>query len=451
MGSSNTCYTQTLKNPDMYNLLRQQKNKKIFAVVDCDNFFVSCERVFRPDLKSKPVAVLSNNDGCIVSRSKEVKELGIPMGAPVFKFKNIIQQKKITLFSGNFSLYGDMSNRVMSILKDSVSQIYIYSIDEAFIDLTNQKVPAEDYELFCTNLRSKIKIHTGIPVSIGIASTKTLAKIASKLAKKGTGVFDMTKLTDSKLDKLFTQFDIADIWGIGRKLAPKLKARGIFTAYDLKNYDPKILQKLTNVTGERISLELNDISCINLHTVTMPRKNIASTRSFGRNIIDIRELREAITNYTAKACKKLRQQDSIAQKIGVYIRTDRFKNNNKYTGFEVKKLPCPSSDTRYFTKAALEALSDIFKSGHDYAKAGVFIFDIRPRTSLQENLLSQDYHKINILSRRLMKAIDKIDAEWGCNTIRLGSAGFSAKWKARCRLRSPRYTSKWAELLQVST
>jgi DNA polymerase V len=427
--------------------IRETSGNKIFAVVDCDNFFVSCERVFRPDLRNKPVAVMSNNDGCIVSRSKEVKELGIPMGAPVFKYRELIENNHVQLFSGNFSLYGDMSKRVMNILKESVATTHEYSIDEAFLDFTKLAIPDNDYQTFCLNLREKIKRYTDIPVSIGIASTKTLAKIGSKLGKKGCGVVDITRLSPLELDETLKNYDISDIWGIGRKLTPKLQTRNIFTAYDFKNYDPQIIKRLISITGERTWLELNGISCIDIHSNTMVRKGIASTRGFGRLVRNLSELEEAVASYIATACEKLRGQGTIASYISVYIRTAKFKDEGKYVGYKDAKLPYPNSDTKVITKAALELLHAIYKPGYDYAKAGVFLSGMKPLDSIQENLITQDYYKKNIESRKTMKVLDSLNIKWGSGTIKLATAGTKSRWRAKSEKRSRRYTTRWNEIL----
>ncbi|MBP9758128.1 Y-family DNA polymerase [Candidatus Dojkabacteria bacterium] len=438
MGNSYICDPQTLK-------------KRIIAVVDCDNFFVSCERVFRPDLNNKPVAVLSNNDGCIVSRSKEVKAMGISMGAPAFKFKELVATHNITLFSSNFSLYGDLSDRVMTILKESVPNTYTYSIDEAFLDFTNLEIKDNDYENFCLNLRKKVKKYTGIPVSIGIAHTKVLAKIASKISKKGAGVLDMTKLTKTQIDKHLINFDVSDIWGIGRKLTPKLQARKICTAYDYKYQDPRMLKKIINILGEQMYLELNGVSCIKLHSLSEPRKNIASTRSFGRNIRNLTELEEAVASYTAIACERLRKQNSVASKLGVYIRTGKFTQQKYYSAFKELRPLYPNSDTRIFTKVAIEGLKQIFKPGYNYAKAGIFLFGIKPLNSIQENLITQNYYTNNLKNLKTMKVMDSINKHWGSGTIKLASEGTKKAWRVKSLLRSSRYTTSWEEIPVIST
>lgn len=435
---------------ESYNL----KNSKIFAVVDCDNFFVSCERVFRPDLKNKPVAVMSNNDGCIVSRSQEVKDLKIPMGTPVFKYKEIIEANNVQLFSGNFSLYGDMSRRVMNILKESVATTHEYSIDEAFLDFTKLAIPNSDYEEFCLKLREKIKKFTGIPVSIGIAPTKTLSKVGSKLAKKGKGVFDMTKLSETELDEYLKDYEIEDIWGIGRRLAPKLQARNIFSAHQFKNYDPILIKKVMGISGEKTYLELNGISCTSIHSNTMLRKGIASTRGFGKIVRSLTELEEAVASYVAIACEKLRHQNTIATKLSVYIRTPIHKRHNerysqRYVGYEETKLPYPNADTKVITKTALSLLKKIYKPGYNYAKAGVFLTGIRPLDTLQENLLTQDYYKKNMESKKLMKVMDKLNREWGSGTVKLAAESTEKRWRAKSEKRSPRYTTSWDEILRV--
>jgi DNA polymerase V len=310
---------------------------KIFAIVDCNNFYVSCERLFNPKLKNKSVAVLSNNDGIIIARSDEVKSLGIPMGAPLFKYKEIIRENKVTLFSSNYSLYGDMSWRVMETLKTFTDNIEIYSIDEAFLEISSLAI--HDYVKFGQEIREKVRKWTGIPVSVGIARTKTLAKLANRLAKKDKTNNGVCVLLSPDIDKELTKIEIGDVWGVGFRNAPKLKKIGINTALDLKNSDPKIIRKKYSVLLERTSLELNGISCIPINQSPAPKQSIASTRSFGRYITSLEEMEQALSTYVARAMAKLRRQKSIVGAFMIFIRTNyRSKIHHQYSNSLVTKL-----------------------------------------------------------------------------------------------------------------
>ncbi len=415
---------------------------KIFALVDCNNFYASCERLFRPELQGKPIVVLSNNDGCIVARSNEAKALGISMGAPYFKSKALIRRHNVRVFSSNYSLYGDLSHRVMSVLQDMEPEVEVYSIDEAFISL-----PAgnhQDLTGYAKALKAKVEQWVGIPVSIGIAPTKTLAKLANRFAKKNGahgGVFDLTG--DDGLEALLSSVDVGDIWGIGRRSTEKLNRQGILNAFQLKNADDDWLRKHLTVTGLRTAMELRGTSCIPLESAQPDRKAIISSRSFGQPISSLAALKEAISTHMAIAAKKLRDQSSAAKSIHVFIHTNRFKEDApQYSGTMTIPLPQASSYTPTMIKHAMQGLERIYKPGYLYNKAGVMVTELVPQDRIQRNLFGQE----NRESPPLMATVDRINQAWGKNTIRFAGEGLKKSWQMKQSHKSPAYTTSWAEI-----
>lgn len=422
--------------------------KSIYALIDCNNFYVSCERVFNPKLANIPVMVLSNNDGCVVARSSEVKAFGIKMAIPAFKCKDLIKKHNIRVFSSNYTLYADMSKRVMNTLQQFTPDIEIYSIDEAFLSFSNLYV--KNLKAYGQRIKNTVQKWTGIPVSIGIASTKVLAKAANELAKKDSdlnGVLDFTRLTSNQIDKYLEEIDLIDIWGIGRSISRKLNKIGIKTAKDLKYADSKWIRRKTSVQGERISLELRGIPCFRLDQYPKPNKSIISSRSFGKAVTRKADLSEAISMYVARAAEKLRSQGSFANIIIVYITTNRFKDEPQYSNAAYLKLPAPTSSTIDLTKYAQKGLARIFKSGFKYKKAGVILEGIQDDKNLQQNFFN------NIAGQKratfLMKAIDKINNTFGQGTLRLASEGIKRSWRMKRSHLSKRYTTNWNELLVV--
>lgn len=421
--------------------------QKMFGLIDCNNFFASCERVFDPKLINKPIAILSNNDGCIIARSSEVKKLGVPMGAPLHEWKNVIDQYSINVFSANFHLYGDMSNRVMRILEKFSPEVQVYSIDEAFIDLTD--VHVDDYYEYGKKIRDTIMKWTGLPVSVGIAPTKTLCKIATKHAKKndtdkGCFVFD----SEEKINESLSNLPIEDIWGIGYQLTKRFNAKGIYTALDLKNMDLNIVRAQTNVTVERTVMELKRIHCIEGVENKETKKQIISSRSFGKKIYKKEELKESIASYVYRASEKLRKQGSLATYIGVGIRSDKFnKQHGFYGNFYYKALTTPTDYLPDLTKAAFECLDQIYVPKVAYKKSMVQLGGLIPKDSQKINMFEQDYDfKKNT---KVMKALDQVNKEWGSGTLKTAAMGGKTTWKARSNLRSPRYTTKWEEIPKV--
>lgn len=418
--------------------------RKVFALIDCNNFYASCERVFNPSLDGKPIVVLSNNDGCVVARSNEAKAIGIPMGAPYFQYKELMQKHQVHVFSSNYQLYGDMSERVMDTLSHFIPDIEIYSIDEAFVRL--DKMPFTDYFTFCQMVRDTVLQWTGIPVSIGIAPTKVLAKIANHVAKKRTkeGVSEIRAGEDNRA--LLNSIPVEEIWGVGYRWSTRLRLTRIGTAYDLQQADIAMIRRHYTVVGERLVRELNGISCLDLEEIA-PRKNILSSRSFGRPVTDKKDLAEAIANYTASACVKLRKQHSRANAISVFIRTNRFRARDpQYRNSALYEFAVPSSDTSEIINVAKVLLNKIYRSGFNYKKCGIMLHDLVPAATQQQHLFC---NKDNSRSDALMYAIDLLNARFGKNSVYIASQGTKRSWKMRSDLCSQRYTTRWDEIPTV--
>lgn len=422
----------------------------MFALVDCNNFFASCEKLFDPQLAGVPVVVLSNNDGCVVARSAEAKALGVPMGLPWFKLREPARRQGIVAFSSNFSLYADLSNRVVEVLTSFSPGIEVYSIDESFLDFSGFAPDA--LSGLGQQIRQRVKQWLGLEVCVGIAPSKTLAKLANHCAKKNLagrhGVCDLSALSAEERDLLFSHLDIAEVWGVGRRLAPRLQARKIRSVRDLRDADPVAIRRNFSVTLERTVHELRGISCLSLEEVAPERQQIISSRSFGERIHALADLQEAVTHHVSRAAEKLRQQDSLAGTVSVSIRTSAFADAaDAYQRTLTDALPQASNDSRVLTRLALQLLVRCFRPGFAYRKAGVMLGEIRPRCTRQHDFFAQvdeDAH-----SARLMQALDNINARWGSGTLRLASEGFDAYWKMKREHLSPRYTSTWDELPKV--
>lgn len=414
---------------------------KIYALVDCNSFYVSCERVFDPSLEVKPVVVLSNNDGCAVSRSNEAKEW-IPMGAPIHKYTKEVLLHDIKLFSSNYTLYSDMSSRVMAVLNKFTPDIGIYSIDEAFLSLSGFE--RRDLTEYGKEIRKTVKQLTGIPVSIGIGETKTLAKIANRVAKKTSelgGVFCI--YNHPKRDDILKRIDVSDIWGVGRAYTRMLKSNGIHSAYDLKETSDTFIRKRMTVVGYRTALELRGTSCIELENIE-PKKEIIRSRSFGHDVYELEDLKEAISMHASRTAEKLREQKSIARYISVWIKTNAFKDIPQYRNSIGTYLPEPTSYTPNLIQTALTLLENIYKKGYGYKKAGVMLADIVPDNEVQLNIFSPNRNLKNQIE--LMKAFDKINTAWGRDTVKYASSGIQRRWSMKRASLSPRYTTNWDEL-----
>lgn len=417
---------------------------KLFALVDCNNFFVSCERIFNPRLANKPVIVLSSNDGCVVARSNEAKALNIPMGAPVYQHKLIIRKHQVQVLSSNFSLYRDMSYRVMACLKSFSPDCEIYSIDEAFIRL--DLLADKDYEAVATQMRKTVMQWTGIPVSIGLAMTKTLAKIANRYAKKHT-LTGVHRLYPDNQDGALQQLSLEDIWGIAQRTATKLRQLGIENALHLKNADLRCMKKHFGVVMERMIWELRGTPCLDLEKPS-PKKSIQSSRSFGELLVDFKSIAEALANYAATACEKLRAQNSLAQGLCVFIKTSAFRTNEVYYSNQATlRFEIPTDDTGLIMSRAIEALKTIFKPGYKYTKTGILLLELVDAHYRQASLFAPIV--IDTKRQHLNRVVDTINGKIGDSAVFRGAQGGQKSWQTRCHRRSPRYSTHWNELVNV--
>ncbi len=417
---------------------------KRFFLVDCNNFFVSCEQVFNPRLIGKPVVVLSNNDGCVVSRSQEAKALGIAMGEAVFKIEPLIKRHNIQVLSSNFSLYADMSARVMHTISNLAAEIEIYSIDEAFLFAPY----TTDYEAYGRHIRALVRQHTGIPVSIGIAQTKTLAKIANKLAKKRPeyqGVFDITQ--HPQTDQLLASLPVQDVWGVGYRYGKMLVQNRIKTVRDLKYAPDAWVRKHMTILGLKTVLELRGIPCINLIDQVPAKQSITVSRSFGKLVSERKHLEQAVASYTIRAAQKLRREKELASMITVFISTSRYHDHEQYYNSASYNLPLATDYTPHLLDAASACLDAVFKQGYLYKKAGIMLTNLVSSEQMQLDLFSPlpDLSK----QRELMKTYDKITARFGSHSLTYVSAGIDHTWKAKRLRKSPHYTTNWHELLTI--
>ena len=434
----------------------------MYGLVDCNNFYVSCERVFNPLLKTKPVVVLSNNDGCIIARSNEAKALGIPMGAPLHLYKELINKNKVFTYSSNYTLYGDMSSRVMTSLNFFVPDIEIYSIDEAFLSL--EKINGVTVLDEMVKIRRLIYQWTGIPVSIGVGPTKTLAKLANKMAKKhsSNGVYILT--ISKHLDKILKDLSLEDIWGISKGWANRLKSIGINNPFELQQSDPRQIRNLISVVGERIVYELRGIPCLTLEGITA-KQSITVSRSFGNIINNKNDLKKALANYVARAAEKLRSQNSLCGAISVFIHTNRFRKKDlQYSNSASIIFDDLTDSTNLIIGKAFKLLESLYLPNYNYKKIGVVLLDIQKREHnfiIQDNLFTYGNTKKEFTNKSdiCMKMLDSINAKMGKMTLFYGSQGIIKQrkqrtegnnWKMRSSYRSPFYTTNWNDILRVS-
>ena len=420
----------------------------VFALVDCNNFYVSCEQVFNPKLIGKPVIALSNNDGCVIARSNEAKAIGIRMGIPVFKIRDIIKAYKVHVYSSNYTLYGDMSQRVMEILSGFIPDVEIYSIDEAFLDLSGfKKCNLSDYGY---SIMSKIKKWTGIPVSIGIAETKTLAKIANRIAKKSEktgGVLDLTR--SPYQDKALEITAVEDVWGVGRSYSRFLKSKSINNALQLRNASVSLIKKEMGISGFRILQELKGVSCYPLEQYPPPKKEITVSRSFKHPVEDIADISEAVAAYASNGAEKLRKAHLEAGVIVVFLMTNPYSRESRYFNMKTIQLPFPTSDTSKLIKYACIGLSKIYRKGYMYKKAGIILRDLASDSRAQMTLF--DY-KNKWKSKEVMRVLDNTNKRFGSDSVRYAATGSTKnqKWKTVFQRRSPSYTTNWNQLPKVS-
>lgn len=412
----------------------------VFALVDCNNFYVSCERVFDPSLEGKPLVVLSNNDGCIIARSNEAKALNIPMAAPYFQYKTLLQAHQVQVFSSNYQLYGDMSQRVMDTLHMLTPNMEVYSIDEAFISLHSNHL------LTAQHIRDTVYQWIGIPTSIGIAPTKTLAKMANHVAKN-TQNCDIIDLCDPKKQiHIMQDIPVEAIWGISHGWRRTLHRLGIYSALDLRNTNAKLIRQHLSVVGERIVYELKGIPCLQLESM-QPKKNILSSKSFGQPLSDRDTIEEALAHHTARACEKLRQQNSKANGLQVFLKTNPFRQNHKpYKAIVTIGFDHASADTGWIIKRAKHTLQTLYKPGYQYHKCGVMLLDLTPKQIQQQHWLTPPS---STRIDHLMKTLDDINQRLGANMVFHGAQGTKQHWEMRSDKRSPRYTTQWNELPYV--
>lgn len=419
----------------------------VFALVDCNNFYASCEKLFRPDLKDTPVVVLSNNDGCVVARSREAKSLGIKMGVPVFQIKAEMQRHGILAFSSNYTLYADLSSRVMRTLEEMAPRVEVYSIDEAFLDLTGIESAISLFE-FGQQVRERIGHWIGITVCVGIAPTKTLAKLANHAAKKypaTQGVVDLTN--PDRQRRLLALVPVDDVWGVGRRLSKRLNALGITTALDLANASPRAIRDQFSVVLERTVRELNGESCIELEEIPPTKKQIVCSRSFGVKVTQFELLREAVCEYATRATEKLRKEQQQAKEMTVFIRTSPFKDNEpQYSNSASGELLIPSCDTRDFIELANHLLKRIWKDGFRYAKAGVMLSDFYDPGMFQPRLFDDVSTRTN--SQQLMSVLDSINQS-GAGKVFFAGQGTKKDWSMKREHLSPAYTTRWDQLPRV--
>ena len=414
------------------------------ALIDVNNFYVSAERVFNPKLENVPVVVLSNNDGCVVARSAEVKALGIKMGEPWFILKQLAQKHGIVALSSNYALYADMSNRVMSVLSAFSPRQEVYSIDECFLDMDGMPGNLTDTAQL---MRQRIKQWVGLPVCVGIAASKTLAKLANHVAKKQppfNSVCNLNTLSTAEIDVLLDKIDVGEVWGIGAKLTAHLKSGGIHTVKQLRDFDVSRLRKRFGITMERTVRELRGESCLAMEEITPPKQQIISSRSFGRYVTELAELEEAVSTYVSRAAVKLRKQGSVASTLHVYIRTNPNKiDAPQYSPGVTIGLSHATDDSRLMVAAAFCGLRDVYREGYQYQKAGVVLSDISPAGIQQGDLFADPAPQ---RSTKLMPILDKINFKMGKGAIKLGSDGVEQGWKMRTGNKSPAYTTRWEEL-----
>ena len=419
----------------------------VFALVDCNNFYVSCERVFNPKLENRPVIVLSNNDGCAVARSNEAKALGIKMGAPFFKTKHLIDYHDVQVFSSNYTLYGDMSSRVMQTLATFTPAIEIYSIDEAFLDL--DRLPHTDLTAYGRQIRHTVWQHTGIPVSIGMATSKTLAKVANRIAKKSTRASGVLDLTIARFqDNALEMTPIEDVWGIGRRYTAYLKPRGIHTARDFKYADSAMIQKKMGVNGIRTQKELCGESCYPLEENPPLKKSISVSRSFKKPVVHLDDLSQAVCAYISRGAEKLRAQGSHARAMTVYVTTNRFKSDSFYCNSTTCSFPTALNNTPELIKHGRTALKQIFQKGREYTKAGIVFLDLTRDGSFQQDLFDATDRTRQAC---VMETLDQINTRMGSNILKYLSTGIAEKpsWETAFNYRSPAYTTDWNQILTV--
>ena len=418
----------------------------IFALVDCNNFYASCERVFSPRLEGQPIVVLSNNDGCVVARSNEAKALGIGMGVPEFHIRPLLRTHQVQVFSSNYRLYGDMSQRVMETLEQFTPALEVYSVDEAFLSVVG--VERRDLTEYGRQIRRTVKQWTGIPVSVGIAETKALAKIANRTAKRTPdmgGVCDLLDCQDRHA--LLGRVAVEDVWGIGQNHARVLNQHGITTALQLREVDDQWIRKRMGIVGLRLVMELRGVSCLDVDQCPAPKQSLTCSRAFGKHISTLAEMEEAVSTYTSRVAEKLRRERLAATMLAVCLTTNTFTEGPQYSNALTITLPVATDSTAGLIRLALRGIRAIYRDGYLYKKAGVMLTGLVPASQIQADLFDdQDHGK----SKRLMSALDAVNDRWGAGTLHYASNGITKKWKTQFRHRSPAYTTDWSALPVVN-
>jgi DNA polymerase V len=418
----------------------------IFALVDCNNFYASCERVFNPKLNSQPIVVLSNNDGCVVARSNEAKALGIRMGVPEFQIRPLLRAHHVQVFSSNYTLYGDMSQRVMETLEQFCPDLEIYSIDEAFLSLSG--FASRNLTEYGRTIRATVKQWTGIPVSVGIAETKTLAKIANRVAKRTpdtSGVFNLFACLDR--DALLSSVAVEDVWGIGPNHARVLNQHGITTALQLREIDDTWIRKRMGVVRLRRVMELRGVSCLDLEQCPPTKQSLTCSRAFGTCIHTLAEMEEAVSVYTSRVAEKLRRGRLAATVLTVCLTTNEFKEGAQYSNALTLKLPIVTDSTSELIGCALQGIRVIYRDGYLYKRAGVILTGLVPVSQTQTDLFDTHDRK---KSKRLTTALDAVNDRWGAGTLQYASSGITKAWKTQFHRRSPAYTTDWGGLPVVN-
>jgi DNA polymerase V len=419
----------------------------VIALIDCNNFYASCERLFEPSLENKPVVVLSNNDGCVVARSNEAKAMGIQMGTPAFMLAEKFEKEGVAVFSSNYVLYGDLSMRVMNVIREMVSDIEVYSIDEAFADF--RYVPLSKIEEKCVQIRSRVFQWVGIPISIGVAPTKTLAKMANRYAKKQkllNGVFAV--FTANEITELLKKTAIGDVWGIGSMHRKRLEQIGIKTAHDFTLLPKGWVKRNMTVVGERMWYELKGEKAVEWLPPRDEKKAICTARSFGQLLSDEKPIREAVANHAFSCSQKLRRQKSAAESVYVFLQTNTHRLQDRQLSTSIRIiLPFATNHSDRIIQAALDGLKKIYRNGYNFKKAGVMVLDLVPENSAQTNLFEETIHPEKMV---LMERIDNINCAYGKNTVIFGAQGMERKWKLKQEKLSPCYTTKWSDLKRLS-
>ena len=415
----------------------------VFALVDCNNFYVSCERVFDPRLLGRPVVVLSNNDGCVISRSEEAKAVGVSMGMPAFKAQGLFEAEGVAVLSSNYALYGDMSWRVVEALREFTPAVEVYSIDEAFMLLDG---PTQGLARRGREIREKVYLWTGLPVSVGFAATKTLAKAAADLAKKRPeGVCDLTdeSVKDSVLDSL----PVEAVWGVGRRRAQALRSRGVQSAGQLRDADVRRVRRLLSVVGARIVEELRGVSCLRLETAPPARRSVTCSRSFGRQVETLRELREAVACFTQRAAEKMRRHGLAACAATVFVATNRFSQDApQYAASATVEVAHPTDATQELLHVTLRAAARLYREGYRFKKAGVILSGLVPASPLTVRMYGDaDWQR----ARRVTGVVDQLNRKFGADKVRFAVSGLKREWQTKCERRTPRYTTAWGEVLAI--